>query len=61
MMKKLLFPFCFVAVFSIVTGCGGGGGPAEFDPSTADPYTAEDEKAAEDYEAQRLKEMKEQS
>jgi predicted small lipoprotein YifL len=51
----------FALALAAVTGCGGSGsGPAEFDASAVTPVTAEQEKAALDYEAQMKKEHEEQ-
>jgi predicted small lipoprotein YifL len=60
MMKNLLLSFFFLTAFSLITGCGGEGGPAEFDPSTADAYTDADEQAAADYEAELKRQHEEQ-
>ena len=50
------FLSCLVlfACLCCLPGCGGGGGPAKFDPSDAEPY---DEAEAENYEKQLQEQM----
>lgn len=57
--RFLLLCFCLLVALPTI-GCGGSGGEAKIDPSKIDAYTAEDEKKAEDYEAQLEKERQEQ-
>lgn len=48
MCRQLSFAICFTACLFCLPGCGGGGGEAEFTPSTA--QTPEEIQEAEDYE-----------
>ncbi len=60
-LRSISFSFVLFSCAALVSGCGGGdGGPAAFDATAVTPVTAEQEKAALDYEAQMKKEHDEQ-
>jgi len=59
MVKKILLSFCFLGACTLITGCGGAGGPAEYDPSSAEAFTEADAAAEESYEEQLRKEQEE--